>query len=356
MIKELIQKHQRKISAGALLVGFLWDTITLTRIDYLFEVIVLGTHTALIVLWIFLINLVDGKALTWGIFKWVRNIAPILMQVSFGALFSGLTVFYVKSASFGTSFIFVLVLAGILIGNEFFRTKYQRFIFQFSILYVALASFFALYLPVLVESVGWGVFVGANIIAGALIYLLVSFLNLFIKEKVMKSRNGLRISIASIFTLLLVLYFSNIIPPVPLSLKHKGIYHDISRVGSLYVVQEEKQPLFDAFLPGQALHIEPGDSLIMFSSIFAPSGLSTSIAHSWEYYDEKSRTWTSQGKISFPITGGRDKGFRGYTEKTSLQEGRWRVRVVTKRNQVLGSSEFSVLYVSTGVELENKEL
>jgi len=354
VIKDLIQKHQRKISAGALLVGFLWDTITLTRIDYLFEVIVLGTHTALIVLWILLINLVDGKALTWGIFKWIRNIAPILMQVSFGALFSGLTVFYVKSASFGTSFIFVLILAGILIGNEFFRTKYQRFIFQFSILYVALASFFALYLPVLVESVGWWVFVGANIIAGGIIYSLVSFLGLFLKEKVAKSRNGLGISIASIFTLLLVLYFSNIIPPVPLSLKHKGIYHDISRAGSSYVVQEEKQAFLEVFLPGKTLHVEQGDSLLMFSSIFAPSGLSTSIAHSWEYYDAENRAWIPQGKISFPITGGRDKGFRGYTEKTNLREGQWRVRVVTKRNQVLGQINFDVVFATP--ELERVEL
>jgi hypothetical protein len=356
VIKELIQKHQRKISAGALLVGFLWDTITLTRIDYLFEVIVLGTHTALIILWILLINLVDGKVLTWGIFKWIRNIAPILMQVSFGALFSGLTVFYVKSASFGTSFIFVLVLAAILIGNEFFRTRYQRFIFQFSILYVALASFFALYLPVLVESVGWWVFVGANIVAGGIIYALVSFLSLFLKEKVTKSRNGLRISIASIFTLLLVLYFSNIIPPVPLSLKHKGIYHDISRVGVSYIVDEEQESLFETIIPGKTIHIQEGDSVSMFSSIFAPTGLSTSISHAWDYYDAQEKKWIPQGKISFPITGGRDNGFRGYTEKSISSEGRWRVRVVTKRNQVLGISEVTVVYVNAPVEVQKKEL
>ena len=131
MIKEFIRKHERLISAGALATGFLWDTITLTRIDYIFEVIVLGTHSSLIILWILLINIIDGGKLKFQPFTFLRPIMPILMQVSFGALFSGLAVFYIKSASFSTTLLFVLILIALLIGNEFFRIVYIKIIEHF---------------------------------------------------------------------------------------------------------------------------------------------------------------------------------------------------------------------------------
>ncbi|XKT75079.1 MAG: DUF2914 domain-containing protein [Patescibacteria group bacterium UBA2103] len=350
MIKEFIKKHERKISAGALLVGFLWDAITLTRIDYFFEVLVLGTHTSLIVLWILLINFAEGKKLTGWFFGTIRSIAPIFMQVSFGALFSALTIFYIKSASLTATIVFVLILLGLLIGNEFFRKRYQRFAFQFSILFIVLTSFFALYLPVLVGTVGAWVFILANVVSAAVIFILVEFLKFFVPERVNCSRNGLRISIGSISIILMLLYFSNIIPPVPLALKEKGIYHDIYRSGDTYVVQKEKESLLDVVIPGKTIHYTDGESIVAYSSVFAPTGLETNIAHAWQYWDPENHVWIPQGRISFPISGGRDGGFRGYTEKSNLFNGRWRIEVVTKRDQVLGRMEFTLERVDDPVE------
>lgn len=356
MIKEFIKKHQQKISAGALLVGFFWDALTLTRIDYFFEVLVLGTHTSLIIVWILLINLIEGKDLKGWLFGNIRAIAPILMQVSFGALFSALTIFYIKSASFTTTLVFVLILIGLLIGNEFFRKRYQKFAFQFSVLFVALASFFALYIPVLVSAVGAWVFILANIVAAVVIFLLVEFLKLFVPERVNCSRNGLRISIGSIIIILQMLYFSNIIPPVPLALKDKGIYHDVYISEQTYIGVEEKEGLLGKILPGKTIHFIKGESISMYSAVFAPTGLSTNIAHSWEYFDAESNAWIPQGRISFPISGGRDSGFRGYTEKSNIFEGKWRVQVVTKRDQVLGRVVFTLEEVERPVEQIEKEI
>tara|TARA_B100000745_G_scaffold242943_1_gene165234 strand:- start:4810 stop:5883 length:1074 start_codon:yes stop_codon:yes gene_type:complete len=356
MIKEFIKKHQQKISAGALLVGFFWDALTLTRIDYFFEVLVLGTHTSLIVLWILLINIIEGKDLKGWFFGNIRTVAPILMQVSFGALFSALTIFYIKSASFTTTLVFVLILLGLLIGNEFFRKKYQKFAFQFSVLFVALASFFALYIPVLVSAVGAWVFILANVVAAFVIFLLVEFLKLFVPERVNCSRNGLRISIGSIVILLQLLYFSNIIPPVPLALKDKGIYHDVYKSEQTFVGVEEKENFFEKILPGTTIHFEEGESLAMYSAVFAPTGLSTNIAHSWEYFDAESNAWIPQGRISFPISGGRDSGFRGYTQKSNIFEGKWRVQVVTKRDQVLGRVVFTLKKAEKSLNFIEKEL
>lgn len=356
MVKEFIKKHERLISVSALATGFLWDTITLTRIDYLFEVIVLGTHSSLIILWILLINIIDGGKLNFQPFKFLRPIMPILMQVSFGALFSGLTVFYIKSASFSTTLLFVIILAALLIGNEFFRGRYQQFIFQFVVLYVALSSFFALYFPVLFSAINVFVFIAAQIAALLIIYLLVVFLKLFCGERVRASRNGLRITLGSVFALMLIFYFSNVIPPVPLALKDKGAYYAVERVGNTFVGVQEKKSFVQKIIPDNTLYIQEGDSVTVFSSIFAPTDLETSIAHRWEKYNPITGNWVPQGTISFPISGGRNEGYRGYTFKSALSEGRWRVSVITKRNQVLGRIGFSISLEGRDIETEPKEL
>ena len=336
MIKEFVKKYERLLSAGALLIGFSWDAFTLTRIDYFFEVLVLGVHTSLIVLWILLINLAEGKQLKGWFFGNVRNLAPLFMQISFGALFSALTIFYVKSASVTTTLVFVCILIGLLIGNEFFKERYQRFVFQFSVLFVALVSFFALYVPVLLGAVGAWVFLVANVAAVSTIFLLVAFLKLFVPERVRKSRNGLRISIGSIVVILQLLYFSNIIPPVPLALKDKGVYHTVSREGEIYIGTAEQESFLEVIIPGTTIHYTKGESVAVYSAVFAPTGIATEIAHIWEYYDKEVGVWVPQGKIAFPIAGGRGEGFRGFSEKSNIFDGKWRVQVVTKRDQVLG--------------------
>jgi hypothetical protein len=47
-------------------------------------------------------------------------------------------------------------------------------------------------------------------------------------------------------------------------------------------------------------------------------------------------------EISFHITGGRQEGYRGYSFKTNVPAGKWRVFVETPRGQVLGRYEFNV--------------
>lgn len=340
-IKQFLKRYERYLSAGALLVGFLWDTITLTRIDYLFEVVVLGTHLGLVTLWIIVINLYDAKVLTVTPFGFIRRIAPILMQVSFGALLSGLTVFYLKSSSFTITFLFVLILVGLLIGNEFFRTRYQRLVFQSALLFVVATTLFTLYLPVQVQAVGAWVFLLASVLALLYVFLVLWILNFFMRERIQK-RRGAIVGILSVFFIgMQILYFTNIVPPVPLALKDRGIYHDVDRVGDQYRVTKENQSFINTITPGQTLHIFPGQSIAAYASVFAPNKLTTNLVHEWQYKDEGG-SWVTASTISYKIDGGRDKGFRGYTQKSALFEGEWRVNVTTERGQVLGRIPFTL--------------
>ncbi|MEK7079713.1 MAG: DUF2914 domain-containing protein, partial [Patescibacteria group bacterium] len=69
--------------------------------------------------------------------------------------------------------------------------------------------------------------------------------------------------------------------------------------------------------------------------------------HHWEHYNEVTKHWVDEGHITFAISGGRDGGYRGYSEKDNLASGKWRVTVETLEGQVIGRISFHVESVLT---------
>ncbi len=70
------------------------------------------------------------------------------------------------------------------------------------------------------------------------------------------------------------------------------------------------------------------------------------MVHRWQYYDDETRSWVTASALSFSIHGGRSDGYRGYSVKRSLTEGKWRVSVETVRGQVLGRIPFTIEFVT----------
>jgi len=136
------------------------------------------------------------------------------------------------------------------------------------------------------------------------------------------------------------LYFLNIIPPIPLSLKDAEVGYNVNSAGGSYSVLVEKQSILDRIVPGQTIHKKVGGTVAVYTSIFAPGDLKTSIYHHWQY--KKDGEWITKDKLAFGIFGGRKEGFRGYSIKSDVPPGKWRVDVETKRGQVLGRVRFSV--------------
>ena len=75
----------------------------------------------------------------------------------------------------------------------------------------------------------------------------------------------------------------------------------------------------------------------------APTSLETTILNKWQFFDEIKREWVQTDLLQFRIEGGRDGGFRGYTIKRNIFPGKWRVDVVTKRDQLLGRETFTII-------------
>lgn len=339
-----IKKHERHLSSGALIVGFIVDLLTLVRVDIVFDAIVFLVHITIITLTIVLIALYDGKRYIGKYWLKIRQYAPLFLQFSLGAFFSGLTVFYLRSTSFTTTLFFLLILIGLLIGNEFFRNRYQQTTFQFSVFFIGLASFFVLYVPVVVHTTGAVVFVAATVLAVLYIFILFLLIRRLVPQYVRNASWSIATVIGLLFLSLQVLYFSNSIPPVPLVMKEGTVYHAVHRTGTTYRAIAEEQPWYSSLLR-KRIHVVPGESLSFYSAVFAPTALTTSVTHRWEKWNPNTRRWENTEDITFPITGGRAAGYRGYSEKSSLVPGRWRVSVLTQRGQVIGRTYFTIVEV-----------
>ncbi|MEK7635781.1 MAG: DUF2914 domain-containing protein [Patescibacteria group bacterium] len=355
-------KYERYFSPLALFIGFIVDNLTLRRIDLQAENLVILSYLFIAGLSILILNFYDDKRnlkVSQPYWKsrhsWISrasdkfaNFLPFVLQFAFGGLFSAFVVFYSRSASLLTSWPFLIFLAAFLIGNEFFRQRYySRLVFQISVYFIAIFSYSVSIIPVIVKEIGTMVFIASGFVSIILIGFFIFLMRKILPVRINQSRNLIIASIGSVYVFFNILYFINVIPPIPLALKESGIYHNIRREGNDYIVQLEPAPwyrFFDDFDP--VFHWRPGESVYSFSAVFAPTAIKTKIFHRWLYFNETQVKWLEQSRQGFSIIGGRDGGYRGYTVNTRIKPGKWRVDVITEEGQILGRIKFKIVEAS----------
>jgi len=122
-------------------------------------------------------------------------------------------------------------------------------------------------------------------------------------------------------------------------MSHAGVYQSLTRQGDAYIARaEEPKPWWNPF-PETVRHVA-GTPLYVFSAIKAPVAFSTSVTHEWEYY-VPGKGWERRSRISFPITGGRAEGYRGYSLAEHPEAGKWRV-IISTGGQTIGRITFKV--------------
>ncbi len=208
--------------------------------------------------------------------------------------------------------------------------------------------------PVLLRRMGDGVFLLSGAFALALFALALRLLGRFGQGDAAGSRRALFPVVAMIFITFNFFYFNNMIPPIPLSLKEIGVYHEVSRAGSPapsdagrsgeYRLVYEAPPWY-AFgaATSKVFHRAGDEPAYAWSAVYAPTRLDTEVFHRWSYLDEAEGEWVSSTTVGFPISGGREEGYRGYSVKEGVFPGRWRVDVETPRGAVIGRFEFTVV-------------
>jgi hypothetical protein len=132
------------------------------------------------------------------------------------------------------------------------------------------------------------------------------------------------------------------------------VYHNVSHVPGAYLGAEETNQPWEVKYLGFAptLHITSGAELYAYSSVFAPTALTTSVVHKWQWYDPTKKAWVTEASISYPIIGGRDGGYRGYSLLPISFAGKWRVSIETVDGRVIAQLPFTVEIVASGYPVQ----
>jgi len=349
-------KYDRHISSAGLLLGFIVDSLTLRRIDLPLENAILFSYIFLGGFGLIIINMFEAGRWTGTFMQKVRKWMPLVIQYAFGGLFSAFFIFYSRSASFGSSWPFVIVLVGLLIGNELFKKSYVRLGFQTSVYFMAVFSYLIFVVPILVNRIGAHVFLLSGILSLVFIWYFIKLLLKIVPDRIREAQGVLIVSIGCIYAFMNIFYFTNIIPPIPLSLKAAGMYHELVKLPEGgYVAEQEARPWYAFFRRFPEYHLD-GEPVYAYSRIFAPTDISTTIVHEWQKRNEDTDSWETRSRISFKIDGGSGVGYRGYTLKEAVDSGLWRVNIKTTRGQVLGRIKFRAIENSPNLQLESVTL
>ena len=144
------------------------------------------------------------------------------------------------------------------------------------------------------------------------------------------------------------LYFTNLIPPIPLSIKDAGIYNSVKRnFNGNYDVTYEDSGWKNYFKLYPDFKEAPDSLIYAYSAIFSPTDLNLTIIHEWQYYNQNQKKWVTDSEINLKVVGGRDQGFRTYSLRSNLNPGKWRVNVKTESGQIIGRLRFNILLVNT---------
>lgn len=344
ILKAWIDAHERSLVSAFLLGGFVVHYLTFKSLEVGTTLVGLGVYLVLAAVCIVYISFSEKHVADGNhpLLARLQLAVPFTLQVAFGSLLSMALLFYWFSGSLSASWPMFAILVGLIFFNEAFRRAYLKPWVQITLFSFVLSAYVSILLPYLLHSLEpWVVLiggVGSLLLSLSLIWVLLRF------TPTLRSQGWrMGISVLLVFCVLSTLYLTNLIPPIPLSLREAGIYHEVRRVGNEYALTGESETFWQSLLPGQVIHLDASGRIYAYTSVYSPTDLDTVIYHRWEFYNEDKKTWQTTDHLSYPIVGGRIDGYRGYTFKTNPKPGEWRVSVETARGQVLGRIGFTVV-------------
>jgi hypothetical protein len=271
-------------------------------------------------------------------FLWENRVS--ILHFIFGNLLSAFSIFYAKSSSMWTSAVFVLLVAGLLVANEFHSFRKRGLAVRFGIFSLCLASYLNYVIPIYRGRIGLWPFMEA-LMASLLILCLFAWGLIILGGQIQKVTRIAIYPAVAVHCLLAALYVLEAIPPVPLSIKQIGIYHDIKKVDGKYELSYSRD--FWRFWESgaQTFRARKGDKVVVFARIFSPPNFVDDIILHWAYYDPR-KGWKNSDSVPMKAVGGRTLGYRGYSIKTNFFPSDWRVSVETSDNREIGRIYFTV--------------
>lgn len=340
-LADFYHRHEKYAAVCCFFGGILYDSLTLGRIDRLLDNLVLLAYLLVLGGLIVLIGRLQTGQSRHARLLHYQWLYPLAVQFLLGSLFSSYAVFYFQSVSLTRTAVFFGFIVLLLVANELIKERLTSLPLLVAMYCFALFSFFIFFVPVVLHAMNrWTFALGVLLCGLALAGVLAAT---FLRASDRSSLKPCGLAAGGVLALLLLFYWANWIPPVPLALRSGGIYHRAEKQGNTYRVEMVRPPRHLFWKKSEEVfYLRPGDRAYCFTAVFAPTDLHTTLYHQWQRYDDKRGAWVQTDRMSYPVSGGREGGYRGFTYKQALMPGDWRVDVENPEGQLLGRIAFRV--------------
>lgn len=342
---KFIRKNEKYAPIIFFIGGFIFDSLTLGRIDRVYDLTVLCLHMTFLTITLYIYNLVDDGKWKNTILDRYKEYLPLAIQFFFGGLSSAYVIYFSRSVSLSKTITFFIILLALLFVNEILKKRISNKYLQFGVYFFISFTFFTFMIPVFIKEMNTTIFIFSGLISLVITLLLISII--YIKSP--STRAEIRITkmigiIITMYATINLFYFFNLIPPVPLALDVGIVAHNVEKNDNTYTVSYERDDWYVFWRDHRIKYIhQPNESIYIFTSIFAPTEIKKPILHRWKWYNNNTGNWDIIEDIGYEITGGRNAGFRGYTFKNNIKPGLWKVDVITEEELVIGVVDFEVI-------------
>ncbi len=342
--EERISRWRKFVPAALFASGFVFDIVTLGRID---SISTMAGHGLYLAAAVFILASLFVKPEGWQPERpWLARIVALRQEglhFFLGGLLNAFVIFYFKSGTLANSFLLLFLLVLLLLANEtsFFRSR--GLALKSTLVMINLVSFFLYLLPVLVGGRGGWLFV-ASLGLAILVFTLMGAALAGSGVAIADVSAWLYVPGCLVVCAFVLFYALRILPPLPLSARYIGVYHKVERDGGSYILHRQT-PLWHFWVHGDVdFAAAPGDRIYVFARIFAPRGFSERVFLRFQRWG--TGKWLTSDRIGMGVSGGRDLGWRGYAYKKNYRPGDWRVLLETPDGLEIGRLNFRVRKVA----------
>src|SRR5690606_25301466 len=232
-LSRFISKHQKYLLVLFFIGGFMFDSLTLGRIDRTYDLVVLCLHMTFLSLTLYLYNLADDGKWNNTFLERYQRFFPLAIQFFFGGLSSAYVIYFSRSVSLSKTITFFVILIALLMANELLKKRISNKYLQFSIYFFLSFTFFTFMVPVFIKKMSTPVFIFSGLLSLVITLTLITFIH----KQSPSTRSEVRLGklygiILAIYGTINLFYFSNLIPPVPLALDSGLVAHKVKKVNN----------------------------------------------------------------------------------------------------------------------------
>jgi hypothetical protein len=347
-VQEFRARHENWEIAAFFFVGFLYDVLTLSRVDDGLTMVQQFVYLAVLASLLLLeqrypVGAEPPKVLA-KVWKWRED----AIHFFYGSLLSTFMLFLFKSASGLVAVLFIVSMFALLVANELPRFRQLGPVIRVGLFSLCVSMYMSYVLPVALGRLNFWIFLLAQVLSGGVVYGMMWLLRRWNLLDAQAAIRQIGIPGFGVLVVLLFLYLVRVIPPVPLAVTFSGIYHQVQRVngvpgGTEYHLYHERSWWKFWHKGDQDFRVRPGDKVNYFVSVFAPKGFNQYKVFVTWLYDDPKKGWRQFYRMSLPArSSGAEVGYRTFANLSNPPEGDWVAVLETEDGHEINRLSFTV--------------